>query len=79
MIMCLSTKGQVTIPLEVRTKAGLTSGSAVDINFIDGVICLRPVAQAPSGRGAAALKRLRGSASIRMSTDEILRLTRSED
>ena len=79
MIMCLSTKGQVTIPLEIREKAGIGPGSAVEVVFRKGEVVLTPRPEADAGRTSTLVQRLRGSATIRMSTDEILAHTRGED
>lgn len=80
MLMHLSTKGQVTIPQAVREQLGLTAGSGVDIEVRDGVAVLRPVdGGRPSPLASAFVERLRGSATVRMSTDEIMAMTRGED
>lgn len=79
MLMHLSTKGQVTIPLEVREQAGLGPGSAVEITWDDGRVVMVPAPSTASNRSQAAVRRLTGSATIRMTTDEIMALTRGED
>ena len=80
MIMYLSTKGQVTIPREVREQAGIGPGSAVDIAFRDGEIHVRPSAEAARSPGRAVVERIRRSG-VRplMSTDELMALTRGDD
>lgn len=78
--MRITTKGQVTIPQNVRDFAGFQPGTEVD--FVigdDGVV--RVVAAAPatdqrSRRIEAAIAALRGSADMDLSTDEIMALTR---
>ena len=72
--MRVTTKGQVTIPLELRTKAGIVPGTEVEFTEVDGGIYLRKVRG--SNRGEELVKRLTGKAQIKMSTDEILALTR---
>jgi AbrB family looped-hinge helix DNA binding protein len=76
MIMRLSTKGQVTIPQEIREKAGIGPGSAVEVSIRDGIVYLTPSHEekAPTN----FLQKLRGSATIRMTTDEIMALTRGD-
>jgi AbrB family looped-hinge helix DNA binding protein len=78
--MRITSKGQVTIPVEIREKAGLLPGTEVDFELTgDTVHIVR--AKAPKGetRGQEIVRRLRGSATVKMSTDEIMALTRGED
>lgn len=72
----MTSKGQVTIPKEVREYLGLKPGSAVSFEVgADGDVIVRPAIRprAPS-RFAAVL----GSATIKMRTEEIMALTRGE-
>lgn len=79
MLMHLSTKGQVTIPQDIRERLGIGPGSAVDFTWDDGRVIMTPAPTAGSTRSQAAVRRLTGSATIRMTTDEIMALTRGED
>jgi len=80
MLMHLSTKGQVTIPQAIREQLGLTVGSGVDIEVCDGVVVLRPVhSERPSPLASAFIERLRGSATVRLTTDEIMAMTRGDN
>jgi AbrB family looped-hinge helix DNA binding protein len=75
--MRVTTKGQVTIPAEIREKAGLLPHTEVEFELdAKGVRIRRAAAPRRPGRGAAAVERLRGRATVRMSTDEIMALTR---
>jgi len=78
--MRITTKGQVTIPVEIREKAGLLPGAEVDFEF-DGEGVRIVKARTPRGetRGRRIARRLWGSATIGMSTDEIMALTRGDD
>lgn len=77
--MRITSKGQVTIPVEIREKAGLLPNTEVEFELdAKGVRIRRARAPLREGRGAAAVGRLRGRATIRMTTDEILALTRPE-
>ena len=38
----ISSKGQVTIPLEVRNRLGVTAGDRIDFVIEDGVTVIRP-------------------------------------
>jgi AbrB family looped-hinge helix DNA binding protein len=78
--MRITSKGQVTIPVEIREKAGLLPGTEVDFELdADGIRIVR--ANAPRGetRGQRAVRLLRGSGTVRMTTDEIMALTRGEE
>lgn len=74
--MRLTSKGQVTIPKEIRQLAGLLPDMEVEFYFENGRVILQRAADQKS-RGATAVERLR-SAKPRttLSTDEILALTR---
>jgi AbrB family looped-hinge helix DNA binding protein len=77
--MRITSKGQVTIPVEIREKAGLLPNTEVEFE-LDGKSVRIRRAKAPrrGGRGAVAVGRLRGTATIKMSTDEIMALTRGD-
>lgn len=74
--MRVTSKGQVTIPIEIRERLGLLPETEVD--FVVEGSSARIVRREPQplGRGARIVGRLRGSGTVRMSTDEILALTR---
>jgi AbrB family looped-hinge helix DNA binding protein len=78
--MRITSKGQVTIPVEIREKAGLLPGAEVDFELDgEGVRIMR--AKTPRGetRGQRIVRRLRGSGTVRMTTDEIMALMRGDD
>jgi AbrB family looped-hinge helix DNA binding protein len=73
--MRITSKGQVTIPLEIRDKLGLSASSEVEFEVLpDGKVFLARVDK-PTRR-AALIRKMRGKATTRLSTDEIMRLTR---
>lgn len=76
MSTVVTSKGQVTIPKKVRDYLGIEPGTAVDFELgEDGRVTVRKTGPGrPSPRSRFA--RLRGRASARMSTDEIMSLTR---
>ncbi|MEY2669493.1 MAG: hypothetical protein RJA59_2131 [Pseudomonadota bacterium] len=77
--MRITSKGQVTIPQEIREKAGLLPGTEVEFEFDgDGVRMRRAAESARPGRGAQIVARLAGSATVKMTTDEIMALMRGE-
>lgn len=74
--MRITSKGQVTIPVEIREKLGLHPDSEVEFEVDGSTVRIRRARPKGKGRGARIVSRLRGSATVRMSTDEILALTR---
>jgi AbrB family looped-hinge helix DNA binding protein len=77
--MRITSKGQVTIPIEIREKTGLLPNTEVEFELEGKAVRLRRAkGSQPRGRGATAVARLRGSATVRMTTDEILALTRNK-
>ena len=78
--MLISTKGQVTIPVEIRRKAGLLPNTEVEFVFDDQQrVMIVPKADAQS-RGERLVEKLRGfKGKFTMSTDELMALTRGED
>lgn len=75
--MRITSKGQVTIPQDIREKAGLLPNTEVEFEF-DGrtVRIVKVKAGKKPGRGATIVTKLRGTGDVRMTTDEILALTR---
>jgi AbrB family looped-hinge helix DNA binding protein len=66
----------VTIPKRLRDHLGLKPGSSVEFELAaDGRVFLKTLQRAPESRFA----RLRGSGKLRMTTDEVMALTRGED
>ncbi len=72
--MRLTSKGQVTIPLEIREKLGLLPNTEVVFDIVGDSVRIRKAPR--QQRGRALVERLRGRATVRMTTDEILALTR---
>jgi AbrB family looped-hinge helix DNA binding protein len=77
--MRVTSKGQVTIPQEIRNRLGLLPHTKVAFELAGDHARIRKASEAGEGtRGRLALSALRGTADTRMSTDEILALSRSE-
>lgn len=73
--MRVTSKGQVTIPQEVRRRLGIEPGSEVDFQVVnDDVRLVRRLA----GGGTALVATMRGRGGVSMSTDQIMALTRSD-
>jgi AbrB family looped-hinge helix DNA binding protein len=78
--MQITSKGQVTIPLNVRTRLGLLPHTEVEFELVGDHARIRKAKRTASsgGRASRALEALRGAADTRMSTDEIMALTRDD-
>lgn len=74
--MRVTSKGQVTIPQQVRRQLGIAPGSEVDFE-LDGRGAR--LVRVSDGEGAAIAARMRGRATVVMSTEEIMALTRGDD
>jgi AbrB family looped-hinge helix DNA binding protein len=77
--MRITSKGQVTIPAEIRERAGLLPHTDVDFEFDGKVVrIVRSATRKQDGRGARVVAQLRGRGDVALSTDAIMALTRSE-
>jgi AbrB family looped-hinge helix DNA binding protein len=77
--MRITEKGQVTIPLEIRRKLGLLPHTEVEFEIDGNAARIRKARGAKrQGRGAEVIARLRGSGTIKMTTDQIMALTRGD-
>ena len=74
--MRITSKGQVTIPKAIREQAGLLPHMEVAFSIEGDKVVLEKV-EGVVGRGQVLIDHMRGSATTRMTTDEIMRLTRS--
>ena len=74
--MRVTTKGQVTIPQHIREKLGITPSTEIYFVEEEGRIYL--VKRKASKAAVRKFAKLRGSATVKMTTDEIMRLTRSD-
>jgi len=73
--MRITSKGQVTIPEEIRHRLGLLPETEVEFAVVGNTVRIRKAAGRP-GRGRSIVDRLRGRATTRLTTDQILALTR---
>jgi AbrB family looped-hinge helix DNA binding protein len=77
--MRITSKGQVTIPLDIRERLGLLPNTEVEFE-IDGDAVR--VTKSRGGRrslGREFVEHLRGRSTLKMTTDEIMRLLRPDD
>jgi AbrB family looped-hinge helix DNA binding protein len=73
--MRITAKGQVTIPIEIRHKLGLLPDTEVEFEMVGSAVRIRRASRGAS-RGRALVARLRGRATAKMTTDQIMALTR---
>lgn len=78
--MQITSKGQVTIPQEIRTRLGLLPHTEVEFELNGDHARIRKARHRTGEgvRGRWAVETLRGTADTRMSTDEIMALTRAD-
>jgi len=78
--MRINAKGQVTIPQKIRNQLGLLPRTEVEFEMAGDHVLIRkaPRAIGVGVKGRRAIEAHRGTADIRMSTDKIIALTRSE-
>jgi antitoxin PrlF len=72
--MNVTSKGQVTIPKEIRVQYHIDENTEVDFVSEDGKILLIP--RPPK---TDRFERVQGKADTGLTTDEIMKLTRGED
>ena len=78
-LICITSKGQVTIPQEIRERCGLLPHTSVQFREENGRVVIEKATPSPSP-GEEAIQRLR-QARVRtqLSTEQLLALTRGED
>lgn len=75
--MRVTTKGQVTIPQHIREKLGIVPATDVDFVEEEGRVFL--VKRKGEKADIRKLAALRGCATLKMTTNEIMALTRTDD
>jgi AbrB family looped-hinge helix DNA binding protein len=78
--MQVTSKGQVTIPQEIRNRLGLLPYTNVEFELAGDHARIRKAERGAgeAARGRLALDALRGTADLRMTTDQIMALTRGD-
>ena len=76
--MKITTKGQVTIPQHIRERLGLLPNTEVDWEMRDGVAVLKKDGGSDQRRGRALIEHMHGRGTVKMTTDEIMALTRGD-
>ena len=77
--MRITSKGQVTIPVEIRERLGLLPNSEVEFAVEGAAVRIRKSRRGRKhGRGRSIVAHLRGKATSGLTTDQIMALTRGE-
>ncbi len=75
--MKITSKGQVTIPMEIREELGLLPETNVDFKIVkDGVLITK--SKKKPGRGKSIVSHMKGRSTSGMTTNEIMALTRGD-
>jgi len=77
--MRITSKGQVTIPIEIRERLGLLPHTEVVFGVKGDEATIRKADDGNRGRGDLIVRHLRGRGTVAMSTDEIMALTRADE
>ncbi len=81
LTMQVTSKGQVTIPQEIRNRLGLLPHTEVEFEIAGDHARIRKAKNKKTeatGRGRLAITAIRGTADAGVSTNEIMALTRAE-
>ena len=76
MATTVTSKGQVTIPKRLRDLLGIVPGSAVDFDLTPAGDVLLRHGKHKIRQSKGQFAKLRGAATVKMSTDQIMALTR---
>jgi AbrB family looped-hinge helix DNA binding protein len=74
--MRVTSKGQVTMPVQIREQAGLLPNTEVDFTFDDNAMNIVRADGCKQAHGMRLVSHLRGRRDVAMSTDAIMALTR---
>lgn len=73
--MRITSKGQVTIPQEIRERTGMLPSTEVEFKITNAGILIKKV-EGKKSFGIQLINRMRGRSNVKMTTDEIMDLTR---
>jgi AbrB family looped-hinge helix DNA binding protein len=74
--MRITSKGQVTIPQEIRERAGLLPHTEVEFIYDGKTVKIVRADRKKASRGARLVTRMRGRGTGSLSTEQIMALTR---
>ena len=74
--MRITSKGQVTIPIDIRQRAGLLPNTEVEFAMEDGKVVLKPADGLTRGQRMVARLRGSGTANLDLTSDELFEMMR---
>jgi AbrB family looped-hinge helix DNA binding protein len=74
--MRITSKGQVTIPQEIRERAGLLPHTEVEFVYDGKTVKIVRADGKKMSRGARIVEHMRGRGTIKLTTDQIMAMTR---
>jgi AbrB family looped-hinge helix DNA binding protein len=74
----ITSKGQVTIPMEIRDALGLLPNTEVEFEIDGEAVRITRAARPGRNRGREIVEHMRGRGTVKMTTDEIMRLMRGD-
>ena len=74
--MRITSKGQVTIPQDIRERAGLLPHTEVEFVYDGKAVRILKAARSKRSRGARLVAHMRGRGSGNLTTEDIMALTR---
>ena len=74
--MRITSKGQVTIPLELREKLGLLPNTEVEFTIDRDAVRITKAKSGARSRGREIVEHMRGRGTGALTTDQIMKLTR---
>ena len=72
----INSQGQITIPSDIQQQLGLLPGTEIEIEVVGETVQLRK--KEAEHRGSRLLAAMRGKATNRLSTQDIMQLTRDD-
>jgi len=74
--MRITSKGQVTIPQDIRERAGLLPHTEVEFVYDGKTVQIVRADRKKTSRGARIVEHMRGRGTIKLTTDQIMAMTR---
>jgi AbrB family looped-hinge helix DNA binding protein len=74
--MRITSKGQVTIPMDIREKLGLLPNTVVEFEVDGDAVRITKASRATRSRGREIVEHMRGRGTGSMTTDQIMKLMR---
>ncbi|MBF2014658.1 MAG: AbrB/MazE/SpoVT family DNA-binding domain-containing protein [Rivularia sp. T60_A2020_040] len=75
--MKITSEGQVTIPLHIREKLGFVPNTDIEFEIVGDALYLKKAA-IETNPGKKLIAAMQGKATVKMTTEEIMQLTRQD-